>query len=77
MHLLRCLSFFVAHLNIYITATHLTGVISVTDDHLSHGRLNQAFQVTPTSSYQSTVILHTAFQLISPRRFDWISPHFL
>ena len=77
MHLLRCLSIFVVHLDIYITATHLPGVINVTADHLSRGRLDQAFQVTPTLSYQPTVIPHTAFQLIFPCRLDWISPHFL
>ena len=77
MHLLRSLSFFVAHFDIYLTATHLPGVINVTADHLSRGNLQQAFQATPTLSPVRTVIPPTAFQLISPCRLDWISPHFL
>ena len=39
MHLLHSLSFFVAHFDIYLTASHLLGVISVTVDHLSQGSL--------------------------------------
>ena len=48
MHLLRSLSFFVAHFDNYIIASHLPGVINVTADHLSHGYMCQAFEVTPT-----------------------------
>ena len=76
MHLLRSLSFFVAHFDIYLTATHLPGVINVTADHLSRGNLHQAFQVTPTLSLKPTAIPPSAIQLISPHRLDWIFPHF-
>jgi len=44
MHLLRTLSFFVAHFDIYLTATHLPGVSNVTADQLSQGNVYQAFQ---------------------------------
>ena len=64
---------FVAHINIYLTATHLPGVINVTADHLSR----QAFQVTTTLLFKPTLIPPSAFQLTSPRTLDWISPHFL
>ena len=39
MHLLRCLSFFIVHFDIYITATHLPEVFNVTADYFSHGHL--------------------------------------
>jgi len=48
----------------------------VTADHLSHGRFGQAFQVTSTLSRQFTPIPYTAYELISPRRIEWISPYF-
>ena len=78
MHLLRCLSFFVAHFDIYITASYLPGAINVTANHLSRGRFNKAFQVTPTCtlSCRPSTIPHTAFQLVSPRRLNWTSPYF-
>ena len=77
MHLLRSLSFFVAHFDIYITASHLPGVINVTADHLSRGNTSQAFKVTPTLTQYPTIIPSSAFRLISPHTLDWISPGFL
>jgi len=77
MHQLCCLSFFIAHFDIYISATHLPGIINVTADHLSRGHLSQVFQVTPTLSHHPTVILYIAYKLISPCRIDWISSYFL
>ena len=58
MHLLRCLWFLVAYFDIYITATHLPVAINVTADHLSRGKLLQAFQSTPSLSQQPTSLLH-------------------
>ena len=77
MHLLRSLSFFVAHFDIYLTATHLPGVINVTADHLSWRNLQQAFETTPSLTAEPTLIPPSALQLILPHRLDWISPHFL
>ena len=54
MHLLRCLWFFAAHYDIYVTATHLPGITNITADHLSRGRLVEAFQSTPTLMQQPT-----------------------
>ena len=48
MHLLCSLWFFVTHFNIYVTASHLPGVINITADHLSRGNMAQAVAVTPT-----------------------------
>ena len=49
MHLFRCLWFlWHATYDIYITATHLSGAINVTADHLSCSKL--AFQSTPSLS---------------------------
>jgi len=76
MHLLCCLSFFVAHFDIYITATYLPGAINVMADHLSRGRFSQAFQVTPTLSCHFTPIPYTAYELISPRKIEWTSLYF-
>jgi len=76
MHLLRSLSFFVAHFDIYLTASHLPGVINVTADHLSRGNLHQAFCASPGLSSQPAVLPPSAIQLISPKRLDWISPDF-
>ena len=77
MHLLRSLSFFVAHFDIYITASHLPGVINVTADHLSCGYMCQAFEVTPTLTQHPAIIPSAAFRLISPHTLDWISLGFL
>ena len=76
MHLLCSLSFFMAHFDIYLTASHLPGLINVTADRLSRGNLHQAFQATPSLSPEPTPIPPSAFQLLSPHRLDWISPHF-
>jgi len=43
MHFFCCSSFFVGHFDIYITATHLPGVINVTADRLSCGNKHQTF----------------------------------
>jgi len=77
MHLLCSLSFFVAHFDIYLTATHLPGVSNVTADHLFRGNVHQTFQATPSLSPEPTIILHSALQLLSPERLDWIFPYFL
>jgi len=77
MHLLRCLSFFIGHFDIYITATHLPGVINVTTDHLSCSNKRQTLQVNPTLMQHPTMVPPPAFELISPSRIDWTSSHFL
>ena len=77
MHLLRCLWFFVAHYDIYITATHLPGASNVTADHLSRGKLFQAFLSTPGLVQQPTTLPPSVFQLISPQRLEWTSTQFL
>ena len=77
MHLLRCLWFFVAYYDIYITATHLSGANNVTADHLSRGKQLQAFQSTPNLSQQPTTLPPSVFQLISPQGLDWTSTQFL
>ena len=56
MHLLRSLWFFVAHFDIYVTASHLPGLINITADHLSRGNVAQAFTVTPTLAQHPTLI---------------------
>ena len=76
MSLLRSLSFFVAHFDIYIIASHLPGVINVTADHLTRGNLHQAFQATLGLATEPTVLPPSVFQLLSPQRVDWMSPHF-
>ena len=48
MHLLHSLWLFLAHFDIYVTASHLPGLINITADHLSQGNTAQAFEVTPT-----------------------------
>ena len=73
MHLLRSLSFFVAHFDI----SHLPGLINVTADHLSHGNMCQAFKVTPSLIQHPAIIPSSAFKLISPHILDWISHGFL
>ena len=66
MHLLRSLSFFVAHFDICITASHLPGVINVTADHLSHGNMCQTFKVTPSLTQHPAIIPSSSFRLMSP-----------
>ena len=75
MHLLSSLSFYVAHFDIYPTASHLPGVINVATNHLFCGNLHQAFQATPSLSPKPTLIPPSAFELLSPHRLDCTS-HF-
>ena len=77
MHLLRSLSFFVAHFDIYITSSHLPGVINVTTGHLSHGNMCQAFKATPFLTQHPAIIPSSAFRQISPHTLNWTSPGFL
>ena len=56
MHLLRSLWFFVAHFDIYVTASHLAGLINITADHLSRGNMTQAVAVTPTLAQHPSLI---------------------
>ena len=77
MYLLRSLWFFVAHFNMYVTASHLPGLINITADHLSRGNTAQAFEVTPTLAQHPTPIPSSAMRLISPHALDWTSPSFL
>ena len=77
MHLLRCLWFFAAHYDIYVTATHLQGITNITADHLSRGRVVEAFQSTPTLMQQSTNLPPSIFQLVCPQGLDWTSTQFL
>ena len=77
MHLLRSLSFFIAHFDIYLTATHLLGAVNITADHLSWGNTYKAFQATPSLVQNPTRIPPSAFKLVSPYRVDWTSPSFL
>ena len=77
MHLLRSLWFFVAHFDIYVTASHLPGLINITADHLSRGNMAQPFAVTPTLAQHPTLIPPSAMRLILPQLLDWTSPSFL
>ena len=77
MHLLCSLSFFAAHFDIYITASHLPGIINVTVDYLSHGHTSKAFEATLTLAQHPTAIPPLPFKLISPHTLDWTSPGFL
>ena len=38
----------VAHFDMYVTASHLPGLITITADHPSLGNMAQAFTITPT-----------------------------
>ena len=77
MHLLHSLWFFVAHFDIYVTASHLPGVISITADHLSRGNMAQAIAVTPTLAPHPSLIPLSVMRLISPHTLDWTLPSFL
>ena len=54
MHLLPSLWFLVAHFDIYVTASHLPDLITITADHLTLGNMAQAFTVTPTVAVTPT-----------------------
>ena len=45
MHLLPSLWFLVAHFDIYVTASHLPDLITITADHLTLGNMAQALQL--------------------------------
>ena len=49
-----CYGFLVAHFDIYVTASHLPDLITITADHLTLGNMAQAFTVTPTVAVTPT-----------------------
>ena len=56
MHLFHSISFFIAHFDIYITASYLPCLINVMADQLFHGNMCQALKVTPTLAQHLSII---------------------
>ena len=74
MHLLSSLSFFVAHFDI-ILSFGFSSTRSIQCYHQSP-LLWQLIQATPSLSPKPTLILPSAFELLSPYRMDCTSPHY-
>ena len=70
VYLLRC-TYVVFVFNIEIVAKHLPGIDNLVADKLSRNSTDQMFL-----SYLPTPLRFSIVWMISPKGFDWLSPHF-
>ena len=76
MHLLCCLWFFKALLDIDITATHIAGINNEAVDMHSKNQLKRFRSAYPHVSQFPTLLPITLTRLITPQELDWTSPSF-
>ena len=76
MQLLRVLSFFIAHHDIYIKSTHIAGTLNISADHISQFDMPAFFSLNPKANKQPTPLPQPLLQLLSATRPDWTSPVF-
>lgn len=74
MHLLRCLSFFVAHYQLYLDAVHLPGRCNEAADALSRDNLPLFLQLVPTAKREPTAIPSDVLQALIHTTPEWWSP---
>ena len=73
LHLLRCLHFFTAMLDIWIRLEHVEGVKNVIADAISRNNLQVLFQQNPGCSPHPNVISASTRKLLISQRPDWQS----
>ena len=73
MHLLRCMFFVVAQLDIQIHATHLPGVENIAADSLSRNRISDFLQVVPGADRLPATIPQPLIDMFVTEQPDWTS----
>jgi len=76
MHLIRCLWFFTAVFDIYITVTHIAGIANNAADMLTRNQANKFLTAFPHISTSPTPLPQSLFRLVSPSKLDWTSRQF-
>ena len=74
MHLLRCMFFVAAHLDIQIHANHVPGVENVAADALSRNCMSTFLQEVPAADPQPTAIPQALVDMTVMEQPDWTSP---
>ena len=77
MHLLRCLWFFSAFLEITIRAAHIPGALNTPADKLSGNQAAQFLCSYPNASHIPTQIPTPLLRIMSPICLDWTSQAFM
>ena len=73
MHLLRCLSFFVAHYQLYLDPVHLPGRCNEAADALSRDNLPLFLQLVPTADPAPTHIPENILEALVLKTPEWWS----
>ncbi len=73
MHLLRCLFFVRAHLQLDLLALHVPGVENVLADAISRNNLHVLFTQVPGATHGRTAIPANLLSLLVERQPDWTS----
>lgn len=74
LHLLRCLHFFTAVLDITIWAKHIPGVKNTIADAVSRNHLQVFHQMVEGADPLPTTIPQETWELVVTKRPDWCSP---
>ena len=77
MHLLRCMFFIAAHLNIHIHAAHLPGIENTAADALSHDNFTAIIQAVPDAADLPTPIPPALVDMVVREQPDWSSPRWV
>ena len=76
MHLLRCLWFFVAFFDIYVSAEHIAGVANCAADMLSRNNVTNFFLLQSQASRLPIPLPAPLLNIITPNGQDWTSHSF-
>ena len=77
MHLLRCLSFFVAFFQLFLDIVHLLGRCNEAADALSRDNLPLFMQLTPDAQEAATLIPDALLDEVIRAAPDWSSPQWM
>ena len=77
MHLMRCLSFFVAFYQLYLDAKHLPGTCNEAADALSRDNLPLFMQLNPGAQSMATTIPDSLVHNLLHTTPDWFSPSWM
>ena len=75
MHLMRCLSFFMAKFHFTLHASHVTGSKNALADALSRNNVDQFLLLHPQASRRPAPIPQELVDLLIVSRPDWTSSH--
>ena len=74
MHLMRCLSFFLAHFNLFTVAEHIQGRLNVAADSLSRNNLSRFRSQVRSANISPVMVPEELREALISQRPDWTSP---